>query len=265
METIKKINSNQLYIGLFLLILLTTSCQKAKLKTAIEIANKECPINMGEAGTITSITYNGDNVVYNFRLNEEIANIKALKSNPESIKESMKVMYQNPTKEVRTLLSLVIEGNAGLQMIFVGDKSGDTVTSMLTTAELKEILNTKAEASQSDQAKLEVQIKMANLQFPMQASKEVVIEKIELNDSSVTYICQVDEEICSIDQVEANAVNVKKGIVTNLRSQTDEATQTFIRCCVNCNRNITYRYVGNQSDSTYDVVVSVAELKTMLH
>ena len=78
------------------------------------------------------------------------------------------------------------------------------------------------------------------------------------------YICRVDEDLCDKDQIEANAVEVKKCIVETLSDQTDIATQLFIKYCVNCNRNITYRYIGNQSEVQPDVVITVSELKDLL-
>ena len=93
----------------------------------------------------------------------------------------------------------------------------------------------------------------------MKASEEVIIEKVELNDEAVIYICRVDEDLCDMDQIEANAVEVKKGIVETLADQTDIATQLFIKYCVNCNRNI-----GNQSEVQHDVVITVSELKDLL-
>ena len=123
-KLIRSSNAAMLFISLSLLIVLTTGCQEVKLKAAIEVANKQCPMDMGEAGKITSIVYDGENVVYTFQLNEETANIKALQKNPESMKTSMKIMFQNPTKEVKTLLDLVVKCKAGLQMIYIGKDSG---------------------------------------------------------------------------------------------------------------------------------------------
>ena len=263
-KLIRSSNAAMLFISLSLLIVLTTGCQEVKLKAAIEVANKQCPMDMGEAGKITSIVYDGENVVYTSQLNEETANIKALQKNPESMKTSMKIMFQNPTKEVKTLLDLVVKCKAGLQMIYIGKDSGEQVVCELTTDEIKNILNADVNASESDLAKLESQIQMANLQFPMKASEEVVIEKIELSDESVIYICRVDEDLCEMSQIKANAKEVKEGIVGTLANQTDLPTQLFIKCCVNCNRNIVYRYIGKQSEDQHDVVITVSELKDLL-
>jgi hypothetical protein len=130
--------------------------------------------------------------------------------------------------------------------------------------ELKEVINTNADPAQSGQTKLEAQLKMANLQFPMQASEEVVVEKIEIIGESVVYICSVDEELCPISQIEENAAEVKEGIVSMLASQTDPATQLFIKTCVNNNKNIMYRYIGKESGKQHDVVIPVSDLKKML-
>ena len=57
---------------------------------------------------------------------------------------------------------------------------------------------------------------MANLQFPIQASEDVLIEKIELSDEAVIYICRVDEDLCDMNQIKANAAEVKQGIIETL-------------------------------------------------
>lgn len=218
----------------------------------------------GRDRKITSIVYDGENVVYTFYLNEEAANIKTLQKNPESMKTSLKIMFQNPNKEVKSLLDLVVKCKAGLQMIYIGKDSGEQVVCELTTDEIKEILNKDVDTTESDLAKLETQVQMANLQFPIQASEDVLIKKIELSDEAVIYICRVDEDLCDMNQIKANAAEVKQGIIETLGNQTDLATQLFIKSCVNCDRNIVYRYIGKQSEAQHDVVITVPELKDML-
>lgn len=261
---LKKSSGLMLLCSVSLLMIVMTGCQEAKLKTVIGIANKQCPLDMGEVGNITSIIYDGDNVVYTLNMNEEITNIKILKDNPESMKSSIKMMFQNPAADVKEMLKLMAKCNSGLHMIFVGNKSGEQAVCELTAEELKEVINTNADPAQSGQTKLEAQLKIANLQFPMQASEEVVVEKIEIIGESVVYICSVDEELCPISQIEENAAEVKEGIVSTLASQTDPATQIFIKTCVENNKNITYRYIGKDSGKQYDVVIPVSDLKKML-
>ena len=65
-------------------------------------------------------------------------------------------------------------------------------------------------------------------------------------------------------RLKKNAAEVKEGIVSTLASQTDPATQIFIKTCVENNKNITYRYIGKDSGKQYDVVIPVSDLKKML-
>lgn len=261
---VKKSGRIMLLCSLSLLLVLTTSCNETKLKAVVEIANKQCPMDMGEAGKITSIVYDGENVVYNFQVSDQIADINVLKNNPESMKLYMKTMFQNPTPEVKEMLKLMVECNAGLQMVFIGRDSNNQATCELTAAELKELLNTKTDAADSDLAKLEAQLNIANLQFPMKASDEITIEKIELSDESVIYICKVDESKSDVNRIKENAENVKQSVLSTLASQTDAATQIFIKSCVNSNRSISYRYIGDTSGTQYDIVITIPELQAML-
>ena len=54
---LKKSNGLMLLCSISLLMIVMTGCQEAKLKTVIGIANKQCPLDMGEVGKITSIIY----------------------------------------------------------------------------------------------------------------------------------------------------------------------------------------------------------------
>ena len=45
------------------LILLTGCSRKSQLKLAIEMANKQCPMSIGTTGEISSITFDGTDVI----------------------------------------------------------------------------------------------------------------------------------------------------------------------------------------------------------
>ena len=73
------------------LLLLTGCSQKSKLKLAVEVAARQCPISMGSAGEISSITFDGTDVIYTALVNEAYLKLDALEKNPESMKSSTKV------------------------------------------------------------------------------------------------------------------------------------------------------------------------------
>ena len=99
-KLVRRPNAVILFISLSLLMMLTTGCQEIKLKAGIEAANKQCPIDMGETGKITSIVYDEENVVYTFYLNEEAANIKIDDADVANLKTVGDILdYLNTHKE----------------------------------------------------------------------------------------------------------------------------------------------------------------------
>ena len=51
---------------------------------------------MGASGEISSITFDGSDVVYVLLMNESFLNIDALKENPDAMKSAVTVMFGNP-------------------------------------------------------------------------------------------------------------------------------------------------------------------------
>ena len=69
------------------LVLLTGCSQKSKLKLAIELADKQCPMDMGTVGEISGITFDGTDVIYNMLMNEDYLDLNALEKNPDRHEE----------------------------------------------------------------------------------------------------------------------------------------------------------------------------------
>ena len=67
------------------LILLTGCSRKSQLKLAIEMANKQCPMSIGTTGEISSITFDGTDVIYSLLMNEDYLDLDALGKNTEWI------------------------------------------------------------------------------------------------------------------------------------------------------------------------------------
>lgn len=252
-----------LFLGLSLLMIVSTSCSKIKLKAGVTAANKQCPISLGaDVGEITSITYDDNNVVYTFTFEEDALNIPALKANPESVKSSMVIMFQNPTREVGNMLKLIVDCKAGVEVVYIAKNSGEKVSFFLKPEELKDIYENKSnKEGASHLEKLKAQVDVANLQCPMVLEEDMTIQSITLEDQGVIYHCHFDEEVYDISSFEENAESIKEELLASLSDQSNMAIQVFLACCVNADRGIIYRYTGNKSGAYYDVVLPVDELK----
>ena len=84
---IKNLGSIMLLICLSL-ILLTGCSRKSQLKLAIEMANKQCPMSIGTTGEISSITFDGTDVIYSLLMNEDYLDLDALGKNTDAMKSA---------------------------------------------------------------------------------------------------------------------------------------------------------------------------------
>lgn len=170
-------NAGKMVLFTCLSLMLLTACgQKSKLKLAIAAANKQCPMDMGASGEISSITFDGSDVVYVLLMNESFLNIDALKENPDAMKSAVTVMFGNPQGSIKEMLDLVVGTDSGIKFIYKGKTSGNEVECYLTTQDLKDILNGGgASADSSDEKKLEEQVKMTNISVRGSAKESLVV------------------------------------------------------------------------------------------
>ncbi|HJD75336.1 MAG TPA: hypothetical protein K8W04_04670 [Bacteroides reticulotermitis] len=245
------------------LFMILVGCQQSKLKEAIENANKQCPITLGETGEISSIVYDGQNVIYTLSINEALTDMEALKANPESLKTSIMLMLQDPTTDTKDLFTLMVQSKAGLHVTYIGKDSGSKLTCELTHDELKGTLDTQVDSPENDLANLKSHLEIASRELPIQVNKDTRLEEVQLTDKSVIYVSHIDEAGYSLSKIKDSSIAIKRNIIETL-STAGQATHVFINNCVSCDRDIIYRYVGSQSGDHYDVTISIPELKDII-
>lgn len=245
------------------LMLLTACGQKSKLKLAIEVANKQCPMDMGVSGEISSITFDGADVIYMMLMNESILNMDALKENPDAMKSAVTAMFGNPKGDIKKMLDLVVSTGSGIKFIYKGKASGKEVECYLTTQDLKDILNGGSTAEGSDKKKLEEQVRMTNVSCPIQVDEATTLNKLTIEPDKVLYHYTVDESAVQIPALKENAEQMKANIKNSLNTS-DPALRMFLEVCVKCNKGVGYLYQGNDSGETFEIFFGVSEIKALL-
>lgn len=237
--------------------------QKSKLKLAIAAANKQCPMDMGASGEISSITFDGSDVVYVLLMNESFLNIDALKENPDAMKSAVTVMFGNPQGSIKEMLDLVVGTDSGIKFIYKGKTSGNEVECYLTTQDLKDILNGGSTAESSDKKKLEEQVKMTNVSCPMQVDEATMLNKLTIESDKVLYHYTIDESVVQMSALKENAEQMKANVKNSLNSS-DPALRMFLEVCVKCDKGVGYLYKGNKSGETFEISFGVSEIKALL-
>lgn len=258
---IGKFGKSVLFICLSLL-LLTGCSQKSKLKLVVEVVAKQCPINIGAAGEISSIAFDGTDVQYTMLVNEDYVNLDAWEKNSESMKSVVSAMFSNPAKELKQMLDLVVNANSGIKFVYKGKTSGKEVECYLTTQDLKDIVNAGSTVEKSDQKKLEEQVNITNLSCPMQVDEVTTLDRLAIEGDQVVYHYTIDEELVDMAVLKENADAMKQNVRSTLNAE--PAVRMFLETCVKCGKSLCYRYTGNTSGESMEFSFEVSDIKSLL-
>lgn len=244
------------------MVMLLAGClAEDKLKLAVEAANKQCPFSMGTTGYVESIEYEDGVVTYTLALNEQVSNIKAMSENPDVVKRTVMTNFIHPEGELKTMHDLILDANASVRYVYKGNSSGDSFEMTFTADELKAA---EDNSSLNVEDKLNAEIEATNMQLPMQVDEATVLENLAVEDNSVVYLYQVDESVVSIDDMKSNA-DATKGNLKNMLENGGLPVQTFLKKVLDTGRNLRYRYTGNESGATTEIVFTTDDLQKILH
>lgn len=263
MQNILKNSGKVMLLACLSLVLLTGCSQKSKLKISIEIANKQCPIMVGTTGEISSITFDGTNVIYSMLMNEDYLDLDALEKNPDAMKLAVAAMFKNPKGDIKQMLEMVVDTKSGIKFIYKGKNSGKEVECLLGTEDLENILNQKVSDKESDQKKLEELVNVTNVSCPMKVDEATTLDKLTIEADNVVYNYTVDEKTVDIDALRSNEAQMKQSIKGSL-NVSEPALRMFLEACVKDNKGLSYRYVGDTSGNSTEFTLSVSEIKALL-
>lgn len=245
--------------GLLLAIALAfASCSKTKLQIQLELANKQCPISLGEMGEISGITYEDNVVTFNYEMNEEYIDFDQIKANSTAMKENVIIFLQNSEGAIKNLIAEIKNDGAGLAMAYKGKQSGKTFTITLTPEEIASM----SEASQADTepaSALDALLKNANMQLPREDAQGMITEKIVVEGDYVVSMIKVDEEIYSIADLNAGKELTKEILKETLKGM-GPVVDHEMKVYKNAGKGIAYKYIGNKSGEVYLIEIAASDL-----
>ena len=263
MENILKTSGKVILFACLSIVLLTGCDQKSKLKLGIEAANKQCPMKMGTVGEVSSITYDGTDVVYLLTMNEDYIDLDALGKTPEALKAAAVAMFRNPEKNIKDMLNLVIEANSGIKFTYKGQTSGKEVNCYLGTEDLKNLMSQDMSKADSDQKKLEELVNVTNVSCPMAVDEATTLDNLTIESDRVVYHYTVDENSMDIATMKDNEAEIKQNIKSSL-DVSEPALKMFLEACIKNNKGLGYQYTGTPSGESVEIIFSASEIKALL-
>lgn len=238
-------------------ITLLTSCGESKLQKIVEATNMECPMSMGTLGEVTSIELEDGSVVFNYSVNENVVNIDFLNEKPDMMKRNAAMMFKSPTGDIKMMFDALEEENAGLILRYKGKSSGKIASISLSRKEIVELGNSTDE--KDPEIVLESQVETTNAQCPMQIAPGMVITHLSIESDCVVYNVECDESSYSIAAIRSNKEQVKQGIINSI-DPNDPTMAMFIKICKDAEKDIAYRYIGDNSGEACIIKINASEL-----
>ena len=258
----KKVYS--LFLLMATLAFVAVSCKsdsdraKNELEKMAKEANESCPFSIGMVGEITSIEFDGKNLVFYASVDEDFVDLDVLEQNPELAKEgAFQAMFSNANAETKKLMEELEKANAGLRAVYKGKTSGRTVSFTISYDELKKRSDNPSEAMDPDEF-LEQNVRVTNNQCPVSVETGIVMQEVFVEGSNVVYLYSMDEDLYDIDQMEENRSEAQALLDDEIRNlERDAAGKQFLDACRNAHKNIIYRYVGSASGKSVDFFVNL--------
>lgn len=242
------------------LTLLATACgskDEAVLKAQVESGKKHCPMNLGMAGKLTSMSYDEDNKEVDFviSLNKNLTDVKDLQKDPQSAKDAMR--YSFSKGDMNKFLKLMADADAGLKITYKNRGSKDDFELVFTPSEIKEIYENPMSEEDANKMLLASQVKSEKSRLPYSIDRGLKVTSIEDAGSKLVYICDVDENLFDIDEMGTAKEEVKKNMEKMLK---DRSMRQQAEVLASLNKGFEYKFVGNPSGKSVVIEFTAAEL-----
>lgn len=244
------------FFSVIMVFALVSCYGRNRLELLVDKMNEECPVSAGVIGEVTGFEIEDNNVLVTLMVNENILNVEALKSNPDLMHNNIMIGFQNPTPEMEELVDELRRCKAGLAYRYVGNVSGEEATVSLTSDEIKSL--SKSRGFKDPDAVLDAQISVTNAQLPMQLDEMTVMTKLLREDDCLVYCYDVDENLLTLDDLDASGDFMEQMLIDELRVAKDRPeSKQFFEACKLADVDIAYRYRGTLTGRTIQYIVPI--------
>lgn len=252
--------------ALMAMMLTFSACENStikELKQEIEKVNKACPQNMGLMGDMMSAKYNDDTKTAEFYYitNDEFVDIDLLRKNKDMVRLSFKSLL-NDNSEFSKAMKLASDAGVGLKYTFKSKDTGKSVDVVLTSEDIKKALNEPVYEEATYELQLKTMIENENSTYPQDLGSGLTMQSVKLTDDYVVYLCYMDEDIFDMSMIDEETKEAMKDGIIGMMD--DITIKTQLKIFVKNGKGLVYRYQGDESGKTVDIIFSVDELKQHL-
>lgn len=248
--------------------ILFTSCneQKKELKEFAEKFNNECPIPMGDIGSVNSVSFDGETVELKFTSNEAFAPISSLSAHPQEIKEAMSIALTKESSKI--LIDKIIAADAKLRTVFVGNQTGQRAEFTITSQELKESVSKFS--NMNDKQKLIVNMVIGSkIKLPIAIDEITKLVGLSLTPNALVYKYEIND--VETGQELDSSINFMKYITMSQMAHSmkggmmGDRNRQFYQALIDCNQGLEYEYYELKTSKRASFRISISEMRDVLN
>lgn len=242
------------------LVLYSCDSSKKELQAGIESANKECPMDLGMIGKISSIEFDkdADEVIMTMTISKDMPlKISALNKLKNTLKRAMMGNWAKSEDGLK-LIEEIAKADSKMTIVMRTENADENIKLKISKDEVKDLAEGKIDPI-SPRDLLEIMITSTNAQCPMQIDEVTILSSVSLEGTNVVYNYSLDEDVVTMDVIEQNKISIKSNLKQAL-STPDPTMKQMISECKEANTGISYRYVGNTTGNVCVIKFGPSEL-----
>ena len=253
---------------IFIASVLFISCdeQKKALKDMVEKMNSECPLPLGDIGSINSIMFDGEIVEMKFTSNESFAPVSSLSNHQQEIKESLCMGLSKDSSN--KLVDQIVAAGVDLRIVFVGMQTGGKAEFTISPDELRNAADKFS--NMSEQQKLIVTRYIGTkVQLPVTIDNMTKLVGLSLTSDALKYKFEVND--AETGQNMESAISFMKYITLSQMANSlkggmmGERNRQFYQALTACNQGTEYEYHELQTGKRASFRISTDEIREVLN
>lgn len=229
-------------------------------------ANRSCPIPVALGnGAVTAIQLKNGYLTYYLSYDNPFYNLVSVIDHDKA-KEALLMcclcLNGQGDNQGRILIDKLVEENCGLKVVINSSAKGKFECS--ATVQDIQLMRRRFELDPHEAlySLLSMSIEAENTNLPMQIEEGIVMTDYSLDGENIIITAEMDENLYSIDELNANISAVKNSMIENGVNDTD--SRFLFDMCKISHTGLVYRYVGNYSHKKCDIVITSDEIRKVV-
>ena len=229
-------------------------------------ANQDCPIPVALGnGAVTAIHLENGYLTYYLSYDYPFYNLVS-QVDQEKVKEALLMCFLclngQGDNQGGVLIDKLVEENYGLKIVISNSAKGKYECSATVHDILSMRRRFELDPHEALYSLLAMSMEAERVNLPMQIEEGIVMTDYNLDGENIVITAEMDENLYSIDELNANISAIKSSMIKD--GVNDADSKALFDLCKVSHTGLVYRYVGNHSRRQCNVVITSDEIRRLV-